>query len=230
MSEVEYLEHLEMSVHRTPDGVTGPVVVLVHGAGLDRQDYASFATTLAREGALVFNTDWTVLGPSVAVGTEQIACAVRFAGAHAVDYGGLGAAVVLVAHSAAGLPALIAAVGAAPDSGLCPADRPHPAALVLLAAAQSPGTPPWPLSLLGDDTDLEIAVVHGVDDRVIDPARSRRTVELLRDAGYDVTYHLLPGGHYDLAEVTPVSRPGAGAPDPRAVDATVSIILGLGER
>jgi hypothetical protein len=103
-----------------------------------------------------------------------------------------------------------------------------PDALVLLAPALTPGGPPWPHTVLGRNPELRVAVVHGSADRVSRPSRGERTAEVLRGAGYDATFELVAGDHYDLVMVGGVPRPPVPAVDgpvPSAAERAVEVIL-----
>ena len=82
-----------------------------------------------------------------------------------------------------------------------------PNGLVIVSPAQVPGGPPWPHPSIGGNTEIPIAVIHGLDDDVVSPRLSDRTVAVLREAGYDVTLMKTPGGHYQVVMVDPPSGP-----------------------
>ena len=89
-----------------------PVVVVVHGYLVRKEDYRLVSKAIAEQGAVVFTIDWPAwTSPSVAVQgdgvrlrewTETVACAVRFAQTTAPDHGGDPERVTLVGHSLGG--------------------------------------------------------------------------------------------------------------------------------
>jgi predicted esterase len=221
---LEYVDSQRLDVHASDDADGDrPVVVLMHGAGLDRVAYEAFATRLAERGAVVFNADWDVLAPSTATALGHVACAVGYARSHASEYGGDPARLVLAGHSTAA--AYVGRVAAAGDEleGDCALARSAlPEALAILAPASIPGGSPWHPSLMGRNPGLSIGVVHGADDAVAPLSRGRRTHDILVEAGYDVTFEVVPGGHYDLVMID-----GPGEPEDQAVETTIATILAL---
>lgn len=229
---VEYIEGQQLDIHHPSAGGPWPVVVVLHGVGVDRLDYTAFSAELSRAGAVVFNADWTVLASSLDAATAGAGCAARYALANAEEYGGDPERLIVVGHSAGAIYAGRIATGDDDPIGSCPFEgEVEPIALVLVAPAQLPGGPgPWPRSSLQADSELRVAVIHGLADDVIPLRQSRRTVEILEDAGYDVTLHLIPGGtHYnllladttglDVATTDPEAQPG--------LETTIEIILEL---
>ena len=98
-----------------------PVVVFAHGLGARKEGYAILSRGIAEQGAVVFAINWPTMNPDTAVQNdgrgfremlETLACAIRFAGARAPDYGGDAARVALVGFSlGGGAGAHIALVG-----------------------------------------------------------------------------------------------------------------------
>jgi acetyl esterase/lipase len=227
-TDVEYHRGFALDVHAPDAAEELPVVVLLHGAGVRRGDYTEFATRLAGRGAVVFNADWDPLS-TLEAGLEEVACSVRYARAHASELGGDAGRLVLVGHSTASAFAGRVAVSGDDVAGSCEiTGSAFPNALALLAPAVIPGGRPWPYSELGRNPRLRVGVVHGVDDRVASPARGERTADVLRDAGYDTTFALVPGGHDDLVLVVRRSSEGLpSTPDGRAADLAIDVILDL---
>jgi predicted esterase len=223
---IEYIDGQRLDIHPPdPSIVSPPVVVLFHGAGLDKGDYETFAQGLAEAGALVFNVDWDVLPPTKQVALEQIACAVRFARAEGSDRSADTSRMVLVGHSTAAVFTGEVATRGDRYTGACPTKGSAlPAALALLSPAQVTGGAPWDLQTLGGNPGLQIGIVHGVDDEVARPTLSERIERDLSRAGYDVELHFVGGGHYDVVMIDD------GDPThPQPGLATISVILDLVE-
>ncbi|MBN2114622.1 MAG: alpha/beta hydrolase [Acidimicrobiia bacterium] len=103
-----------VDVWASPGGEGGPVVVLLPGGGATRDDYRELAGATAERGAAVFVPDWGNGEPftrstrdDLAAMVEGASCAVSYALAHAVEYGGDPERLVLLGHSAG---AMVAAV------------------------------------------------------------------------------------------------------------------------
>lgn len=179
-----------------------PGVILLHGAGLERDAYRDLAEAIAVRGAVVFVADWRVLPSMQNGGLEDAACAVRYARAHAGEFGLDPGKIVMVGHSTGGVFA--GRIGTDGDSfgGEClEPGTALPDALVIVSPAQVPGGPPWPHPSIGGHLDMPVAVIHGLDDDVVSPRLSDRTAAVLRDAGYSVTLLKVPGGHYEVVMV-----------------------------
>lgn len=228
--DLEYAGGLSLSVHAPSAPGPWPTVVLMHGAGLDRRDYEAFANRLAERGAVVFNADWNVLASSLQIGVEQIACVVRYAHLRGPDFGADPGRVVLVGHSTAALSVIGAVTRSEDGNDICDIDASEvPDALALLAPGQLPGWQ-WQVSSLSRGPGMRVAVVRGADDDLVNPWVSERMVEILGDAGYDVTLEVVPGGHYDLVMVgvgAPDGTRDGSTPDGNGADMTISIILDL---
>lgn len=199
---LEYVDSHLLDVYAPADDGRVPVVVVLHGAGVERRHYEAFAERFAEAGAVVFNVDWDVLPDNFEDASEQIACAVGFARTRASEFGGDPDRIVLLAHSSAAPWATRAALLGDEYGGACASDETAlPDALALLAPSSVPGGWPWEHSLLSLRPDLEVVVVHGVDDSVVGASVGRRTAALLREAGHQVRLDLVPGGHFDLVLV-----------------------------
>lgn len=224
--DVEYVEGQRLDIHRPESSVeSAPVVVLLHGAGLNRRDYEAFASELAEGGVVVFNADWAVLPPTKQVALEQVACAVRFARAESQALGADTDRIVLVGHSTAGVYAGEVATRGDQYTGPCPTEGSAlPAALALIAPAQVTGGAPWDLQDLGGNPQLRIGIIHGLDDTVARPSLSKRIESDLREHGYDVDLHLIEGDHLD---VVMIAFGDEGLPDRQPGETTIGIILEL---
>lgn len=226
--DVEYIDGQNLDIHFPDRAVSSPpVVVLLHGAGLDRHDYEAFAEGLADAGAVVFNADWAVLPPTKQVALEQVACVVRYARAEGDARAADTNRIVLVGHSTAAVYAGEVATRGDEYTGACPSDGSAlPAALALISPAQVTGGAPWDLQTLGGNSQLRIGIVHGVGDLVARPSLSERIARDLDGNGYDVDLHLIEGGHYD---VVMIRRADGESIDQQPGQTTIDIVLDLVE-
>jgi acetyl esterase/lipase len=82
-----------------------PVVVMFHGGGNSKTDLTAHARRVADLGFVVFNATWGAGAPipetyeQALPITSQAACAVEFARAHAAEYGGDPATMIVFGHS-----------------------------------------------------------------------------------------------------------------------------------
>lgn len=222
---VEYIEGQKLDVLFPGESVESPpIVVLLHGAGLDRTDYEAFASGLADAGAVVFNASWDVLPPTERDALDQIACAVRYARTEGVALGADPDRVVLVGHSTAAVFAGEVATHGDQYVGDCSIEGSAlPAALALISPAQVTGGTPWRLRSLGGPLP-RTAVVHGVDDSVARPRLSERIARDLEANGYEVNLHLIEGDHYSVVKI---DLGGADLTDSSSGDNTIRIVLDL---
>ena len=82
-----------------------PVVLILHGGGVDKKSIRSLSVVLAEQGAVVFTPEYQSYEPppdQILTGVNDAACAVRYARAHAGEYGGDPDRVIVVGHSAGG--------------------------------------------------------------------------------------------------------------------------------
>lgn len=227
--QVEYIEGQHLDVHH-PEGSTKslPIVVIFHGAGLDRDDYEAFARRTARAGSVTFNADWAVLPATNRKALEQIACAVRYARDEGQALGADPDRLVLVGHSSSAVYAGEVATSGVEYTGECTvAGSALPTALALISPSQVPGGPPWSQQSLGGNPQLRAAVVYGIDDSVVRPGIPHRIEQVLSEHGYGVSLHPVEGGHFDILLI---DLDGDGAIDPELADPVIEVVLSLAER
>jgi predicted esterase len=228
VEDVEYVPGRHLDIHHPTGAGPWPVLVLIHGAGLDRDSYGQFADLLAESGAVVFNADWRVLADHVEDSLGDIACAVRYARAHATEYGGDPGGMVLIGHSTGAIYAGEVATNGDVYKGDCPGDTSAlTGGLAMLSPAQVPGGRPWSHRTLGSNPELQVVIAHGEDDDVARPSLSLRTARTLEAAGYDVEMELVEGDHYRLvlADSPPDGLDGIADDHPAKV--TADLILRL---
>ena len=149
-----------------------PVVVMLHGGGLQRYWYARWAIPVAKRGAVVFVPEWmsTEAGSwdltpkewqATTVGQlyGDVAAAVRFARATAAQYGGDPQNVTLFGHSAGAQQAVMEAfTGASASAGaLAGAGSTIPDSLVLFDGDYIIGDPstPWDTVVANDASAMK---------------------------------------------------------------------------
>ena len=106
--DVPYTSERALDVFAPQQPGKWPVVIFLHGGGLNKGSVKGVSRVIAGRGAVVFAPTWrssesTVLDEqSQPVGYNDAACAVRFARANAADYRGDPSRIVLIGHSAGG--------------------------------------------------------------------------------------------------------------------------------
>ena len=206
-----------------------PVVVAVPGGpaapGI-RSGLGEFAQLVAGQGAVVFVADYRE-SPEWGGGSpttyQDIACAIRFARAHAAEYGGDGRRVTLVAHSLGPFFATTAALSAdpfepAPGTCLTTAGATKPDAFIGIAgiysqagvtsgfldsffggsqtaapAAWAAGDPFAVIRQAGAHR-IPVRLIHGELDGNVQPQSSQDFEQALEAAGFDSSAHRDPAG------------------------------------
>jgi acetyl esterase/lipase len=205
--------NLQTDVYSRPGAVRDPVIVLAHG-GLCVRGCRAYLTQLASvlslEGAVVFNVD-VRQGTRATDTYHDLACAVRFARANALRYGGDPGRVTLVGHSMGSQRGPTVALAGNDFKGGCLAKgRGSPDAFVGMSGAPAPGT----RSYIGRNKDLTFRYVAGSAE-TLNVDRMRAFVRDLRKAGYDATFTLVEGAdHYSTY------TPGSASP-------TLQLILNI---
>ncbi|MGH8959579.1 MAG: alpha/beta hydrolase [Acidimicrobiia bacterium] len=211
-----------------------PLVVLFHGGswfGGTPISTAPLAAYLASRNVVVFNATYRTQTGGFPESFDDVACAVRYARANAPAYSSADQSLVIAGHSAgAHLASVVALAGdefgnACPVAGSATVDRfiglagPYDPTLYRQVLPAFFGTRfesdpgPWEAgsaySYLGDNSGIEILLMHGGADELVPISSTRLFADALAEAGYEV----------ELAEV-------AGAPhqalrDPNVVGEAV---------
>lgn len=225
---VEYAPGQQLDVHSPVGPGSWPVLVLIHGAGLERGSYGAFADLLAESGAVVFNADWSVLANHVEDSLGDVACAVRYAREHAPQFGGDPDRTVLIGHSTGAVYAGEVATNGDVYTGECLTEMSAlTQGVALLSPAQVPGGGPWSHRSLGSNPNLRVVVVHGEQDEVARPSLSVRTTALLEEAGYEVSLTLLDSDHFELVLVSLSDGDPDEIPDDHPARIAADLIMDL---
>ena len=183
----------------------------------------AFASIRAEAGdpeVLVYNAGYRPLdqGGAFPAMFQDVACAVAAARADAPSAGGSGHTTV-VGFSAGAHLASVVALAPSEFAGACTPPRvdafagisgPYDSDQFPFLALQFGGLQrdvpaAWaagnPYTYIGRNPDLDVLLIHGEDDVVVDPGFSTEFAEALRQAGYGVQLHTVPGaGHFSIIE------------------------------
>ena len=189
------------------DGADHPTVVMLGGGAtpFERRRYQQhLAIALAERGVVVFLMSYrsAATGSYDSESVNDARCAVRFARANAAAYGGDPVRVVVVGHSMGGFLGLNLALQPEEDAEGCLADgTSKPDGVIGL------GAPRVRPSVQPEDAP-HLWLIAGSEDDLAAGAAER-----LRDPGFDVEAHELPGVTHD------------GITDPAAAPEVVDMIL-----
>ena len=217
-----------------------PVAVVAHGLMQEKRDFADLSEAIAAQGAVVFTVDWPVYsgdsvlrknGAKLREMSESLVCAVRFAHAHADEYGGNPEHLILVGFSAgAGMGSLVALAGDTLDVqwDALASEHGEPARQADCVAGggsahvdgfvgiggpygrfdQLQGEMPdlWSVvsqsGHVGENPDLRLRLLHGKTDSMVPVEVSETFSEQLSTAGYDVELLRFDSGHKVPRELT----------------------------
>jgi acetyl esterase/lipase len=221
---IEFTTGLMLDIHAPRTGKHHPVAVLVHGGGWvtgHRYTMSRLADALAARGVVTYNVDYRLVGQGGGYPAtfEDLACAVRFARADSVRFGGEGGRIAVVGHSAGGHLAAVIALAGDGYHGDCMVDDGSalPDAMVGLSGPYDPrrfrvplssffGGPPesaadaWsagnPFQLLGANPSLVVRLAWGEEDAVVPEFYGTSFQEALAAAGYDATFTVVPGADH----------------------------------
>ncbi len=236
---IELAMHRALDVYAPIESAGWPVVVVVHGLGGVRGEFARLAEVIATEGAVVFNIS-TVFSVPPIDGIDDISCAIRFARATAPGYGGDPTSITLVGYSSGAAKGSIVAMdgdayggdcaisdGSALPTAFVGYEGPFDYATQLYGTFYVPELKDedplmWeavdPYSHIGGNRDLIVRLIHGRDeDRStydVRPEVSTEFHEALAAAGYDAEVIYLEGATHSSL------RPGT-----EAFDVTVQLVL-----
>ncbi len=177
-----------------------PVVVGFHGLGGAKEDWDVLAGELAAQGMVVFVPDW-----STASATQDLACAIGYARAHATEHGADPAQpLVVVGHSAGAEIALVtlndppAVSCVEPVGGV--GGKPNPDLVVSIAGCiyvyegVSNGFDATGYGSL----DTPIVLIGGGRDETCPARQSEDAAAALRAAGHDARFVPIEGaGHFN---------------------------------
>jgi len=234
VTDLRYSSAQELDVYALREPGPWPIVVILHGMGDSRSDFSPLAKAIAPRGAVVFNVGFRADEVQRPGGTEDAACAVRFARATGSEHGGDPARITVFGLSAgavqgalvalagdrfhgdcavadvSALPAAFVGVMGPYDPALCPGDP----RLALRQTDPARYEAMNPFTHLGGNPGLRVSLLHGADDRDVPPEGSLKFHEALTAAGYVATLILLEGFGHEIP-----------LPTSRAFDALVRVTL-----
>jgi acetyl esterase/lipase len=199
---------------------SGPVVVLLHGAGRSLHSLESMADAAAALGVPVLNASWLASPVHPREAGADAVCAVAYAYENAASWGADPERVIAMGHSGGGHVGMLAAL--APEAfPECPtASDSKVWAYLGLAGDPGAATPggntygfwkddPEILAVMdafrhiGGNPDLIARFIHGTADTTIKIERTIAFSQALIDAGYDSLHNPVDGGsHSDPAVPT----------------------------
>lgn len=121
-ANLNYARELDLDVYRPAGQGEWPVVLLLHGGGLSKASVSGLARAISGQGVVVFAPTYSSSPPSpqaITLGAEDVACAARFARAHAAEYGGRAERLIAVGHSGGGAFGMLLALAGDEYTGGC---------------------------------------------------------------------------------------------------------------
>ena len=128
---VPYTSSLNLDVYAPTVPGPWPIAVLLHGSGDLKEFLSDFSAAIAQKGAVVFTPDWHASAPPTSLdappeyqGFNETACAIRFARAKAMEYGGNPSRLIVVGHSIGGGAGALMALAGDEFKGDCLVNEP----------------------------------------------------------------------------------------------------------
>jgi len=121
-SNIRYTSGEKIDVYSPADHADWPIIVILHGGGLRKEDVSILANALAGQGVVVFAPEYLSYPPppdKIMTGVEEVACAIRFARVYGPDYGGNPNRIIVVGHSGGGSFGAVAALAGDQFHGDC---------------------------------------------------------------------------------------------------------------
>ncbi|HEY3428538.1 MAG TPA: alpha/beta hydrolase [Acidimicrobiia bacterium] len=234
LRSVDSVTELPVTVYGPETVGPYPIVVLFHGGGWfggSPISTAPLAEYLAAQEVVVFNSTYRTQTGGFPESFDDVACAIRYARANAQAFTSADGPLVIAGHSAgAHLASVVALAGdefgdTCPVVGSATVDRfiglagPYDPTLYQQVLPAFYGTrfendpKPWEAgsaySYLGDNSGIEILLMHGEADELVPISSSRLFADALGEAGYSV----------ELAEIK--GAPHQALRDPNVVGATL---------
>jgi predicted esterase len=229
-----------LDVYTPEEAGTWPVIVFLHGLNATKEGHIKESQAIAEQGAVVFTVNWPTWIPDIAARengkgfremSEVLSCAIRFARATALDYGGDPSQVTLVGFSyGAAYGAWVALAGDDLDrlweefASIRGGPPPQVECVVSGVSANVDAfvgiggrydfaeplherdSELWqiasPYAHLGQDLDLRVRLIHGERDSTVRSEHSVQFNDVLAEAGYDTSLTLFDGIHRVPIELT----------------------------
>lgn len=130
-SGIAYFDGFELDIYLPEGNGPFPIALVLHGASGGKASMVSLAQVVAEQGYIVFNAEWLSRVRPLSVtalerSMEAAACALRFAPAHAVEYGGDGQPLTVIGSSAGAVSGALITLGADEFGDACEAIGPVP--------------------------------------------------------------------------------------------------------
>lgn len=237
--DMPFIDGFLLDVHAPDRPGRLPAVVAFHGASGGKASMTAFASDLAAVGLTVFNAEWLAperpLGAGAAVRSfEAAACALRFARAHATEYGAEAGSLVVVGKSAGGLAGAVVSLAVGEFAGACDVPGPDPVVALFIglegryvgatdgpgglepAAREDPSLVERldPRSYLDRATAPRVVLFLG-DEFAPAVAPAETFLEALRDAGVPAEIRRVQGPHDATTFTAGVLEVLRDAPPPR---------------
>jgi predicted esterase len=175
----------------------GPIVILLHGLGANKEGYSRESEIIAENGATVYTVNWPIVAVDIATLdngrgfreiSESLNCAIFFMRANTTDIGGDSSHVILIGHSYGALyGAWITLASDAVDTQWEDAEL-------------------WeivsPYANFGRNSEVSFRLLHGEQDTLAKPESSQNFNDLLLEAGYDSRVILFDGRHIVPPQLT----------------------------
>ena len=123
--DISYMEGRMLDIYSPDKGIGWPIVVLLHGGGVNSKSLAELGSGIASNGAIVFTPTWSAHPPqasNITKGWDEVACSMRFIQNYTDEKGMPRTRVIIVGHSAGGASGFVTLLAANELAGECPQD------------------------------------------------------------------------------------------------------------
>lgn len=120
--DIQYKEGRTLDVFAPEEEARWPIVILLHGGGVNNKSLAELSSSIASHGAIVISPTWTSNPPQasyITKGWDEVVCSMRFAQSYASEKGLVNARTIIIGHSAGGASGFVALLAAEEFTGEC---------------------------------------------------------------------------------------------------------------